>query len=383
MATLNHIKEEIKKALAKGVEVTIAKMEPMLSQQSPLYADLLQVKGRYEDSQHKFQLGLIPYETASLIANQVRYALLTEIIARLDREDFRELYRPEDNFSKKPNTMLPFDLKVPRFKMDVLRLDRKDAASIFNARFNSLKDSPVQHYFIYADRHQQPRSFVERLIFELESKSSILQYEAEGDNHIKLEEPELEGNLEISKLRLCEYFSERFGTSVSSISDIPTTTTSGENPMIIATTFKYHIKEWKPYSKAFFEWLCTSFSNMPQGDTARFIFFHVIQKDHFPERAKGSILVFFNGKSSKQKLAETTLKQLQKFPNCTVLPELKPISLHDLTKWLEEFISNETAVDKLLNSITGAPIQKDYLDMSVIEDQLVNILHQRQRVPMV
>jgi hypothetical protein len=383
MKTLNHIKEEIKMALAKGVEATISKLEQMLSHQSSSYTDLLQIKGRYEDSQHKFKMGLIPYETASLIANQVRYALLTEIVVKLDREDFQQQYMPDENFPEKSKSILPFDLKVPRFKMDVLRLDRKNAASIFNARFNNLKEAPVQHYFIYADRHQQPRSFVERLIFELESKSSILQYDAEGDKHIKLAEPDLEGNLEISKLRLCEYFSERFGTSVSSVSDIPATKTSGGNQMIIASTFKYHIKEWKPYSKAFFEWLFTSFSDAPKGNTAKFIFFHIIQKDSFSARAKGSIMGFLSGKSSKQKLAENTLKQLQKFPNCTVLPELKPISLHDLTKWLEEFISNETAVDKLVKMITGAQVRKDPLDMSFVEDQLINILHQRHELPMV
>jgi hypothetical protein len=377
MKTLNHIKEEIKKALNKGIEVTISRTEDILSPEADLYADLLQIKGRYKDSQRKFQMGLIPYETAALVANQVRYALLTEIVARLNAEDLKDQYRPETTNPPILKTQLPFDLKIPRFKMDVLRLDRRKAASLFKARFNELNDNPVQHYFIYGDRHQQPRSLVERLVFEMESNARTLQYDAEGNKHIRITEPEVEGNLAISKLRICEYFSERFGTSVSTLQDIPLSPGTNGMDNFIITVFKFHIKEWQDYSKAIFEWLLSTFCNMEEPSTTKFIFFHVIQKDSFSARAKGSLMSLFGGKPGKQKRAEMALEGLKKYPNCTVLPELKPISLHDLTKWLEEFISNETVIDRLLKEITGERKLSDSLDMSFVENQLVNILQQR------
>ncbi|KAA3639758.1 MAG: hypothetical protein DWQ02_03090 [Bacteroidetes bacterium] len=376
MKTLNHIKEEIKMEMAKGIEASISKTEALLSTESSLHSDLLQIKGRYADSQRKFQMGLIPYEATSLVANQVRYALLTEIVGRLEIDDFKDHYKPEEKIPDKPITQLPFDLKIPRFKMDVLRLDRRKAASLFRARFDLLKDIPVQHYFIYGDRHQQPRSLVERLVFEMESNARTLQYDAEGDKHIRIVEPETEGNLAVSKLSFCEYFSERFGTTVSTLADIPVSPSTEGNDQYVITVFKFHIKEWKDYSKAIFEWLLSTFCKTSDGASTKFIFFHVLQKDSFSARAKGSLLRILGGKPGKQKRVETMLEGFKKHPNCTVLPELKPISIHDLTKWLEEFISNETVIDKLLKDISGGKKFKDALDMSFVENQLVNILHQ-------
>ncbi len=217
---------------------------------------------------------------------------------------------------------------------------------------------------------------MERLVFEMESNARTLLYDAEGDKHIRIVEPETEGNLAISKLNFCEYFSERFGTSVSTLEDIPLPPLTEGNDNYVITVFKYHIKEWKEYSKAIFEWLLSSFCKTSETVPTKFIFFHVLQKDSFQARAKGSLLRLLGGKPGKQKRVEIMLEAMKKHPNCTVLPELKPINIHDLTKWLEEFISNETVIDKLLKDITGGQKFKDALDMSFVENQLVNILYQ-------
>jgi len=379
MKSLSHLKEEIKIEIAKGLENAFTRLETMLSHECPRYLDLLQLKGKFEDSQKQFKLGTISYESATLVSNQVRYGLLTEIVARMETEDLQKEYRLAAAGSSRRKLILPFDLKLPKFKMDVLRLDRKDTAAMFRERFKQLGETTVQHYFVYGDRHQQPRSFVERMIFELESTGQTLHYEAEGDKHILVKEPEMEGNLEVSKLRFCECFSERFGTSVSRLSDIESSATTGNNAFI-TTILKFHVEDWKDYTRAFLIWLLTDFCMSASALPASFLFFHIIQKDSFSGSAKRSPIWFFGGKPAKQKLVEAALKELEQFQSCTVFPELKPISQYDLTKWLQEFISNETAIDTLLNEITGAQKQTQNFDMSFIENRLTQLLQEKRNL---
>ena len=70
------------------------------------------------------------------------------------------------------------------------------------------------------------------------------------------------------------------------------------------------------------------------------------------------------------------MKEIEQFQNCTTFPELKPIPTQELTKWLEKFISNETAIDKLLRKIKKE--EKENLDMSFVEDSLNSILKEKE-----
>jgi DNA replication protein DnaD len=380
METLTQIKEAIKEALANGIEEGLRTLEQFLATESPKFDQFAGLKNKYSDTQINLALGKISIENRGIVVNQIRDSLLNQFLEELEVMDIAQAYRPAGVKLPTLRPIPPFDRKFPRYKLDVLRLDRTNVAALFKERFGEMEKNKVktQHYFIYADRHQQPGSFVERMIFELETSPHLLNYEAEGDKHIAIRELDLAGNLEVSKLRLCEYFEERFGGPVSYLLQAEQFFAPTDRYPYLITVLKIHVRDWQPHTADFFKWFFNDFCITDPAIPTRFLFFFIFQKDTAAAGAKRSFFSFLSGKSSQQKDAEALLDSLKTKPGCTVFPELKPISLHDLIKWLSDFISNESVIDKLLKEILGTEKYGDQFDLSLVESQLVAYLAQRQ-----
>ena len=378
METLSQIKETIKKAIAEGLETGLKFIESLLDKESALFNVFVEFKRSFADAMLDFDRGLIDTAKKKEIESQVTHGLIYGIVEKLELDDIIASRRPAGDKKASRRIIPPFNLKFPKYKLDVLRLDRTDTAALFKQRFMELKEPKVQHYFVYAERHQQPRSFVERMIFEVETNPNLILYEPEGDKHIFVKELDLGNNLEIARLNFCEYFSGRFGGNVASLHQVEPAFAPGDYYPFVATVIRLHVDDWRPHTEDFLKWLFNDFCRTDPAIPTHFLFFFIVQKDTARNTAGLPFFRFLTGKNNPAKKAEAVLDAVRHMPWCTVFPELKPILVRDLIKWLGDFISNETAIDTLLRDILGSEKHGEAFDMSLVESQLVTYLQQKQ-----
>lgn len=370
METLGQIKETIKKAIAEGLETGFKFLEHLLDRESLLYTVFDDLRKRYESAGIDLARGVIDTEKKKEIEDQVRYGLIFVVVEKLIAEDIIASRRPADDARSSHRTVPPFDRKFPRYKLDVLRLDRNDVAAIFKQRFKMLEKEKTQHYFVYGDNNQQPDRFVERMIFELESSSHLLDYQPEGDKHIFIHNLKLAGNLHVSKCYFLEYFEERFGGSVSCLLELEKIFNPNDRYPFVVTVLNLYVDEWQPYTPDFFKWFLDDFCQTDPANPAHFLFFFILQKGATEHPAPE--------KSTQQKQVEVFMNSLGGRSNCTVFPELRPISVNDLEKWLQAFISNTYAITQLRKEILSPEKYGDQLDLALVEYQLMDFIRQKQ-----
>ncbi len=269
-----------------------------------------------------------------------------------------------------PNfTIPPFDKGIPRYKIDILSLDRHDQADVFEINFHK-QESTVQHYFIHANNLQLPNSFGYRLVFQLElwlkKLNKTMHYVAQNNHFVKIKNWKFSSDMGISQRRIKAYFEELFElSSIDSLTELKI-----EYPLIkkydyISTIFKIHQEDWNDNSAAVLKWFINDFGKVTSGYSTKFLFFFIIEK-HVEELPSKDQEVAINN----------TLQEISMIKNCTVFSELKPVKKLQILRWFGDFVEKESEIKRMVQRIidNNTGDVSNGIDMSFVEEQLSDII---------
>jgi hypothetical protein len=363
MRRLEDIKKELKGLAANRLEDALLRLKELLPAGSELCREVALQQSRLNQVERDFLQGIAGYYDRTVAYNRACMAILTLI----------DGLKPED---LAVDTHSIFDLRIPRYKPDLMRLNRRQAKSRFSEKFERLKTADTQHYIILAERHQQPRTFVERLILDLEDRGFSLDYEPEGDYHVRLAHLDPGSDLEGAQLFFRQYLSQRFHQDISRLADLkPGFPPSGQYEYII-TAFEF-AGLWEKHTGELLRWIATDFSQPPPSLPTHFIFFYIIDEGLLKPPPAAGLLDFLSGRKSTRQLIQQALQHLETLPNCTLIPELQPVPVEELAAWLHDYVSNEEEIDKLLQEVLrplGDGQDQKRLNMSFIERRLMEYI---------
>jgi len=299
----------------------------------------------------------------------LKYSLPLKPTEDMEDQTLQETIEASPNF-----TIPPFDKGIPRYKMDILSLDRNDQADLFEVNFHK-QASNVQHYFIHADNLQLPNSFGYRLVFQLElwlkELDKTIHYVAQNNHFVKIKNWKFSSDIGISQRRIKSYFEELFElTPIDSLTEL-----KSEYPLIkkydyISTIFKIHQEDWDSSSAEILKWFIKDFCRTTVRFPTKFLFFFIIEK-HVEDTS-----------SKDQEIAiDQTLEEIENIENCTVFSELKPVKKLQILRWFGNFVARESEIKRMVQQIidNNSGDIENGINMSDVEEQLSDIIEQETK----
>ena len=392
-STVGHVK----KLLENGVRMVIATSAPVNDNRAYMFSNIFfQMLSRGETIEASFEkaignamiksdltihrsLALVDHEpsdepTWGIFYKEENKELLNYSLPLKQTKDTKGLTL-QQTIEASPNfTIAPFDKGIPRYKIDILSLDRRDQADLFEIQFHN-QESSVQHYFIHADNLQLPNSFGYRLVFQLElwlkKLGKTMHYIAQNNHFVKIKNWKFSSDIGISQRRIKAYFEELFElVAVDSLSELKT-----EYPLIkkydyISTIFKIHQEEWNETSGEILKWFINEFCKITNEYSTKFLFFFIIEK-HVEEAPS----------QTQQTAINQTLTEIGTLKNCTVFSELKPVKKLQILRWFGNFVQKESEIKRMVQHIidNNSGDIENGMNMSHVEEQLSNIIEKETK----
>jgi len=392
-STMGHVKL----LLDKGIPMVIATSAPVNDNRAYMFSNIFfQMLSRGETIENSFEKAvgnamiksdLTIHRSLALVAEEKPETPTWGIFYKEENKDLLNYVLPakqtEENdgmtlqqtIEATPNfTIPPFDKGIPRYKIDILSLDRRDQADLFEIQFHNQK-SNVQHYFIHSDNLQLPNSFGYRLVFQLESwlkkLDKTMHYVAQNNHFVKIKNWKFSSDIGISQRRIKAYFEELFElAAIDSLTEL-----KKEYPLIqkydyISTIFKIHQEDWNETSAEILNWFIQDFCKTSSAYSTKFLFFFIIEK-HVEDES-----------GSTQEIAiNSTLEEIGKIENCTIFSELKPVKKLQLLRWFGGFVDKESEINRMVKQIIDNYSNQvaDGMNMSHVEEQLSDIIEKETK----
>lgn len=286
---------------------------------------------------------------------------------------------------------------LPREILHQINCDRKRFKRVFEKAFRS--DPPPGHrvFVLPATPDQQPGSFAERMVLELQTERSKRIHRPVDDwDRMKFVPLQLGLDEEDTIASFSEQFNEFLQVphgQITTLCDFYNSETSLSENDFVVVPFMLHSSEWETYVPALFDWMLNTFCSEKTGSLPGFLFFiTLIMEPESPK--KGLAKLFGGGKSQHDKILDS-LKPFENHDKMVLFEPLPGVPVRDLKAWFREsnFIQNEMRIRQIINTAVAntkgeleqALTSSNYaanddllLDMSFVELLLEDIIKNNQ-----
>ena len=259
--------------------------------------------------------------------------------------------------------------------------DRKKPKRLFFDAFDehARESSRFQFYFLLSDANQQPESFSERMVLELQEDEQddaghSIEYRRDAAGRLKVEPVPLSSvNVSGCQKAFIKYFAERFGleNTATAFRDYLDTGLPLLPHKYVVSSFRLTASTWdEELTPPYLEWLIGQFAHTGQ-NIPTFLFFFVVKvkNAHQRERLRRDDARVLEG-------VELLARQYPK--KVTVIGDFPPVHTDEFEYWIEEVggdvpdIVKQEVIDLIVRRL-GAEEHSHYrahseLNMEHIED---------------
>lgn len=321
--------------------------------------------------------------------NQARREQVVEVVNEYLRE--QGVSREDLNSNRKLAVPLPRDI------LHQINCNRKHFKKVFEAAFRTNPPPGHRLFVLPSTPNQQPGSFAERMVLELQTeRSKIIHRPVDDEDRMQFIDLQLGLDLEDSKMSIAEQVNEYLGYAhgeINALSDYYTLDSHLNSNDYIVLPFTLQSSMWEPFAADVLEWLLHEFCDEKGGCAPGFLFFITIVMEGEPKK-KGLAKLFGRGKSKHQEIMDA-LKPLEKHQRMVLFDPLPGVPLRDLKAWFREgnWMKNELRICQLINTMLAqseaelatamegksfAAADDHVLDMSYVELLLEDIIRNNQ-----
>lgn len=302
---LSELQSKLRRLAINDLKKAVEELINSLEESSDFYNEAIQLEGRLNQLIRDEINDIIHRDDARLDRNRIRKSLL-DILEMLSDDDLNTAISGPSTF-KLEKELNPKQVKDLIRQIDpsvevstslyYVNCDREKSVDQVWNYFEQFYDDekPYQFYFFSACSTQRPRSFSERLVYEIaeyiediEGGDQAFRYWPEPDvDRVEAFELPVGRNLRASKIRFKKFVSEKL--EFKGKQGIESYLETGK-PLLdykaIAMSFVYREEDWKPFINEYFQWIIHTFNHAHvQGDCPFFLFFFAIDVSHLHSKA--------------------------------------------------------------------------------------------------
>lgn len=365
---------QVKLLLDNGVKAVIATSEPINDKMAVDFADRF-----YKNLSEGSTLELA-FKQAQIFV-ETKYDYLVQAPSSYRKMDFSRpakdgnklpwglYYHPD--FEKVLNWRLPQKKqeKTSYSIRDKYTCDRSEQNSRFRTEFiKNRSTEKFQFYVIHGEERQSPNGLFQRFVLEHIAPT----YERYFHKIVTQEEA---SNLEDTKMNAIAAFFKAMELNPNhfpgelNIRTIANSKIAKEMDCIVLM-FRIYSSEWKPFTRAYLNWVIKEFcdsSQLPLNSPDFIVFTNVVYDE---EKKKGGLLSRF----VKASHADKARKTINSFVKIAALPELPPVYKKDIRKWLDRM--TEDPDEKVSIIDLHFSDKQEEMSMNRVEKKLEKIIEE-------
>lgn len=345
---------------------------PFLRSDTEVYNSIVLIESNYNTAAREYRVGTITPDRfdskkantkAGLIAYINELSINDIYLSGKDASQreatFEEIHRKKgDDFNLNPKAAKSilrqaiaeahFDEDETAGILNRVNCNREKANQLYWEEFEEKEGTPFQFYFINACPTQHPKSFAERVIYELISfylddndEAILMETKADGQR-IKFEDLPIHPVLKINQKALIKHFSKRFDIQKKSIKEFIQEDLTQLQYDYITTVFELNISKWNKRTISFLEWIIETFQH-DDNDLPTFIFYFVFHMDNL------------HNQPNKHKNILDNLEGLtRKYPeSATLISNLSPVPKNLVGDWIRDMgVDNQVIIDDLIEKLS-------------------------------
>ncbi len=388
---LSQLQEELRNLAIQEPEAAIERLVASLDRSSSAhYNEALHLHGRFKKLAVDERKGTVDRRDLNVENNQIREAFFG-LVDDLETKDIRTELLSESEQLLLEELLTPTTTKRLIAELDphvhvattlyYVNCDREHSIDRVFDFFENFYDEqrPYQFYFFSACSTQRPRSFSERLVYEIEGYLEDMEggdqafryWPTPKNERVEPFELPVGRNLRASKIKFKKLLAEKL--EFSGRTTIETYLKMGKPTLdykAIAMCFVFREADWKDFIPDYFQWIIETFDQAEvQRDCPTFLFFFAIDVMGIhakePEQLEGR----------KKRVYEELEALVAANPASTVhLSRLMPVPKPDVKAWMAKLgIDNDAVKEQLIRYMISQQTLSPEDRRQYIEQQVINM----------